>query len=154
MTARYSQNQTQAPSGQNPLDTTFGPHSRRGQALKNEVHGGILQIADSAFSHMTLSSISNLARIAEKHPEALRYFPEGSKLKLSADGDRGDYTESGYLTVYCELIYPSENGSLKSSGRESFYSSRGGGSQGIEAAFETFIGSIGDSARDSAGGGR
>lgn len=135
----------------NPLDTTFGPHSRRGEQLRSAAHGGILEISESALTHLTLSTISNLARIAERHPQALRYFPEGSRLLLTAEGDSGDYTESGYLNAYCELKYPGSNGSMKSSGRETFYrSSARAGS--VEAGFERFIELIENQSLDSNGG--
>ena len=140
-------------TGPNPLDTTFGPHSRRGEQLRREMHGGLLEISDSAFSHLTLSTISNLARIAEKYPEALRYFPKGSTLVLSASGESGDWTEPGHLQVSCELKYPGEDGRIKSSGKEAVYNSQGG-SRGVEAAFERFLKLIADGALNSDGGQR
>ena len=128
---------TESPSssGPNPLDTTFGPHSRRAAQLKSTAHGGILEIADSAMTHLQLSTVSKLGRIAEQHPDALKYFPQGSVLVLSAEYYDSDYSSS--VGVFCELKYPSERGGLKSSGRESIY--RSGGSCSIETAFEKFL---------------
>ena len=138
-------------TGPNPLDTTFGPHSRRSEQLRRETHGGILEIADSVFTHLTLSSVSTLARIAERYPDTLRYFPKGSTLLVSASGDSGDWTSSGYLEVCCQLKYPGEDGKIKTSGKESFFRSQGG-SQGLEQAFEGFLRLIADGVLDSDGG--
>jgi hypothetical protein len=90
-----------------------------------------------------LSTVSRLARTAERYPEALRYFPEGSTLVLSASGEPGNYAESGYLNVYGELRYPSGNGSIKTSGKEEIYRSSGERGRSIEAAFEEFLKSLG-----------
>ncbi len=134
--------------GDDALNTVFGQHSRRAAQLRTETHGKILEISDSAFKHLTLSTVSALARMAERHTDALEYFPEGSRLYLTAAGDRGDYIDSGYLNVYCELRYPGENGGVKSSGREEVYRSSGG-ARGVEAAFENFLQMLKHGALDS-----
>jgi hypothetical protein len=74
--------------------------------------------------------------VAERHPDALKYFPPGSRLLLSAEGDRGDAWESGYLCVYCQLRYPAANGSTKTSSRESLTVRS---SSGVASAFEYYL---------------
>jgi hypothetical protein len=131
----------------NPLDTAFGPHSKRAAQLRNEAHGGILEISDSALTHLPLSTVSKLGRIAEEHPTALRFFPEGSKLVVGADGESGDFESAGYLNVHCSLRYPSEKGGFKNSGKEVFHRVRDRIS--VESAFEKFLQRLEDKQLDA-----
>ena len=127
-------------TGKNPLDTTFGPHSRRAEQIKTQPHGGILEISDSALSALKLSTISNLGRIAEKYPDALKYFPSGSHIVLYGSytlDTSGDWGSSSYYTASCALKYPAPDGSMKTSGKEEILG--GWSEKGIEGKFESFL---------------
>ena len=128
---------------ENPLNTSLGPGARRIAKLTPPAPEATLEISDSAFAHVELSTLSEISRIAEKHSGALRCFPKGSKLVLSAkyefeestrDFDFGGTTS---FSIYCHLKYPAENGSFKHSGRELIYYL--GGKTSPSKAFESYV---------------
>ena len=123
-------------SGGNPLDISFGQHSQRAKQLAAN-RAGFLEIDPSAFTELQLSTVSKLARIAAEHPNALKYFPEGSKLVLTAESGSGEDWGGGWVHVSCCLKYPVENGSFKRSGSECFH--RGGSNGTVERNFERFL---------------
>lgn len=86
-----------------------------------------------------LSTVRRLARTAQRYPDALRYFSGSSALVPSTSRGLGNYAESGYLNVDCELRYPSGNGSIKTSGTEEIYRSSRDRGRSIEAACEEFL---------------
>ena len=150
-TKRTLFNEAQTAPANHPLDTTFGQHSSRAEHLRTQNQGGTLEITESALTHLTLSTVSKIARIAEAHPKALRYFPEGSRLLLSAAGESSDYIDPGYLIVYCELRFPVANGTTKCSGKEEIYRSANKASR-IEFEFEKFLKNLESDSLDSNGG--
>ncbi len=75
------------------------------------------KFAKSLYSHFTLPEIAALAKEVEKAKDTLRYFPPGSYLEFSAEGDRGSYCESSWRTLYVELKFKGLGS--RGSGRES-----------------------------------
>lgn len=116
--------------GDNVLNTNFGNERKESERAPRR-GATYLDIDSTIYAQLKLSVVARLVQTAEKMPDALRYFPDGSRLMLSAEGERGDYTESGWLRIYCELKFPVGNGRYKSSGKESIASSQSAAESGL-----------------------
>ena len=126
-----------ADQGGNPLDASTGIPRATTEQLKAQQRGLVVDFDSSAYNHLSLQTISALAREAASRPDALKFFPPGSKLRVSAEEERGDFTEDGWLRAYVELIYPNGSGGWRTSGQDTFYSS--GGNSGIISEFSDYL---------------
>lgn len=103
----------------------------------------LLEFAPSAYEYMNIGTLANLARLMQQHPEALRYFPPGTSMIISAAKySVDDRFDVGY---YCQLRITTPDESYTTA--ETNFGRRSEFGVTIESQFSRFLAQLSASAQ-------